>query len=87
MTAKVRMLVPHEPPDRPPLRIRPGERLKVGELDETWPTFRWCVSAEGIGGWVPEACLVDAADASATAVRSYDTTELRTGAGDILAAL
>ena len=36
--------------DRAPLRVTPGERVRVGERDGTWPAFVY-VTAAGGEGW------------------------------------
>ena len=75
----------HEVPDRPPLRVAVGERVKVGERDSEWPAFVF-VTAQAGSGWVPERHLVRRG-ASATVSEGYDTTELRTEEGDELEVL
>ncbi|WP_058833768.1 SH3 domain-containing protein [Luteimonas abyssi] len=78
---RARILADHRPPDRPPIRIRVGEQVTLGERDTEWPDFVWTVNAAGDGGWVP-ASLFDRAHGTATALDDYDTRELSVAAGE-----
>jgi pimeloyl-ACP methyl ester carboxylesterase len=82
----VRVIREHRPPDRPPLRVRPGQQVGIGELDDEWPAFRWCKAA-AIGGWVPDRFLRASGDGVAVVERAYDTTELAGDPGDELTVL
>lgn len=90
MLRRVRAREAHEIPDRAPLRVTPGERVRVGERDGTWPAFVY-VTAAGGEGWVPSRHLrADDAGGTGEAVvaDAYDTTELPVAAGqevDVLA--
>ena len=72
------LLVDHEPPDRPPLRVSVGERVQVGERDDEWPAFVF-VTADAGSGWVPARYVEDG-----SVVVAYDTTELRAAAGEVV---
>lgn len=76
----MRVVADHEIPDRAPLAVRPGDRVRVGERDTEWSAFVR-VEAEAGEGWVPERHL-DAARPVATVVTAYDTRELPVAAGD-----
>jgi hypothetical protein len=79
---EVRAVEGHEIPERPPLRLSPGDRVTAGRRDTRWPAFVF-VTAEAGQGWVPARHL-DADSGPATVVEPYDTTELPTAAGQIL---
>jgi hypothetical protein len=66
----------HQIPDRPPLRVEAGDRVKVGERDGEWPAFVFVTAPKG-SGWIPERHL-DRQGASAVVIQRYDTTELPT---------
>jgi len=83
VTGRVRATREHRPPDRPALRVAPGDDVAVGELDDEWPAFRWCESG-GVGGWVPDRHLRRLGGGRAVVVRAYDTTELAADPGDDL---
>lgn len=72
----------HEIPDRPPLRIRPGDIVTVGQRDTEWPAFAFVTTATG-SGWVPARHL-SVSEGSGIALAPYDTTELPTEVGDTL---
>ncbi|MEU2200270.1 alpha/beta fold hydrolase [Isoptericola sp. NPDC019482] len=80
------MTASHAVPERPPLQVVRGDRVRVGERDVTWPAFVF-VTAEHGTGWVPARFLDDARPV-ATVVEEYDTRELEVAAGawvDVLA--
>jgi hypothetical protein len=72
----------HTIPQRPPIRVVPGQQVQVGQHDTDWPTFVFITTDDG-AGWVPERYLDTSAD-PAVVVTSYDTTELATAAGEEL---
>jgi hypothetical protein len=75
----------HEIPERPPIRLSPGDQVQVGRRDTEWPEFVFVTSAHG-EGWVPARHL--SADLGPAIVRAaYDTTELPTLPGDVLEVL
>lgn len=74
--------VAHDIPDRPPLRLRVGQRVTVGDRDTEWPEFVWVTAAEG-HGWVPARHL-SASSGNAVVLTGYDTTELPTKVGETL---
>lgn len=82
--ARARLIARHIPPTRPSLRISTGDHLRVGELSDEWPAFRWCSDEHGRGGWVPDRYLSHLAVGEAKALRDYDTTELAAGIGEIV---
>lgn len=72
----------HTIPDRPPLLLRVGDVVRVGERDSHWPAFVLVTTKRG-SGWVPARHL-STHHGSGTVVHPYDTTEIPTEIGDIL---
>lgn len=81
----VRATADHEIPSRAPLRIAPGDRVRVGERDTEWTAFV-LVTADAGEGWVPSRHLSDERP-EATVIAAYDTQELPVTAGDELEVL
>lgn len=80
-----RIIEAHRGPDRPPLFLRRGEQVAVGETykgPESWPDWVWCVSGAGLGAWVPLPFLEDLGDGTARAREDYDSRELDAERGD-----
>lgn len=74
--------VAHEIPERSPLQLAVGQRVRVGERDTEWPEFVFVTAAHG-SGWVPARHL-STASGTALVTMAYDTTELSTRVGDVL---
>src|ERR1700759_3803293 len=79
----VRAVRAHEIPSRRPIRVKPGERVDLGERDSTWPEFVF-VTIEGGCGWVPARHIEAGEGTSGVVKTAYDTTELPTMIGDEL---
>jgi len=77
------VIASHRAPDRPAIRIEPGDNVTLGERDSEWPKFIWTALATGLGGWVP-AALFDRDQGTATALQPYDTRELDAEEGETL---
>jgi hypothetical protein len=80
-----RVIEAHRRPDRPPLSLRQGERVVVGETykgPESWPDWVWCVSGAGLGAWVPLPFLEKHVDGTALTIEDYCSRELDAKAGD-----
>lgn len=80
---RARVIAAHRAPDRPAIRLTPGESVTLGERDIDWPQFVWTTLATGLGGWVPSA-LFDREYGEAIAQQDYDTRELDADVGEIL---
>jgi hypothetical protein len=78
----VTVVTAHEIPERPPIRLTPGDRVTVGEQDTTWPAFVF-VTTESGNGWVPARHL-EVNEGEALVKVAYDTTELPTSVGERL---
>lgn len=75
----------HTIPQRPSIRVVPGQHVQAGPRDTDWPAFVFVTSEDG-AGWVPERHLDTSSD-PAVVVTAYDTTELATNAGEELTLL
>ena len=78
-----RVIATHRAPDRPPIRVAPGDAVTLGERDLDWPDFVWTTLAGGLGGWIP-AALFDRDAGEAVAQVEYDTRELDADIGELL---
>ncbi|MGP8071983.1 MAG: SH3 domain-containing protein [Thermoplasmata archaeon] len=67
----------------PPLKVRRGEPVTVGERSDEWPAFVLVTTPTGGCGWVPERRL--GRERPRTRVRrEYDTTSLEPAVGETL---
>ncbi len=82
---RVTAVTAHVIPERPPLRLEPGQPVQVGDRDTEWPAFVFVTAAHG-QGWVPARHL-SASSGSGVVTTAYDTTELPTEAGETLEVL
>ena len=80
---RARVIAAHRAPERPAIRVAPGEAVTLGERDQDWPEFVWTTLANGLGGWIPSV-LFDRDRGEATAQQDYDTRELDADVGDEL---
>jgi hypothetical protein len=79
---RLRAAAAHVVPERPPIRVVPGQRVHTGQHDAEWPAFVFVTTDDG-AGWVPERYLDSSCD-PAVVISGYDTTELATAAGEEL---
>ena len=77
------VIASHRAPDRPPIRVEPGDNVTLGERDSEWPQFVWTALATGLGGWMPTV-LFDRDQGEAIAMQPYDTRELDADEGESL---
>jgi hypothetical protein len=82
---RLRATAAHEIPERPPIHVVPGQRVRAGQHDAKWPAFVFVTADDG-AGWVPERYLDSSCD-PAVVITAYDTTELATAAGEELTLL
>jgi len=74
-----------QPAYRRPLILRAGDRIKVGQHDTEWTSYRWCTDEAGTGGWVPHDYLVMEDDGiTATTTVDYSTVELSVEADSLV---
>jgi hypothetical protein len=79
---KLRATAAHVIPERPPIQVLPGHRVRVGQADTQWPAFVFVTTDDG-SGWVPERYLDTTCD-PAVVTTGYDTAELATTVGEEL---
>lgn len=79
---RLRAITAHTIPQRPPIHVVPGQRVRAGKRDGQWPAFVFVTASDG-AGWIPERYL-DTSSAPAVVLTGYDTTELATTAGEVL---
>lgn len=74
----IRLLVVEtwKPAYRRPLILTEGDRVKVGQHDTEWTSYRWCTNEAGTGGWVPHDYLVMDEDGTGVSTVNYSTAEL-----------
>ena len=72
----------HSIPDRQPIQVVPGQRVRAGR-DTEWPEFVFVTTGDGVG-WLPQRCLDTSSDPAVVLV-GYDTSELAITAGEELA--
>jgi len=80
---RARVVAEHRAPDRPSIRVAPGDAVTLGDRDETWPQFVWTTLSSGLGGWIPWM-LFDRDQGEAIVQTEYDTRELDADVGDLL---
>lgn len=73
----------HQIPERPPVQLEVGDAVEVGERDTEWPGFVFVTGERG-AGWVPSRHLSASSGRAVVQIR-YDTTELPTEVGEVLA--
>lgn len=83
--ASLRVTVAHAIPQRPPIRLVPGQQVQLKDHDADWPAFVFVATEDG-AGWVPERYLDTSSD-PAVVLTAYDTTELPTAVGEELTLL
>ena len=77
----------YEEKDINPIRLKPGDIIRTGRADHTWPGWIWVINAEGNGGYVPEEILKPTDDSNFTATEAFDPTVLTIRRGDKLTSL
>jgi hypothetical protein len=63
----------------PALRVASGEAVTPGRTDPDNPGWRWCVNEQGLGGWLPDALVVNG-----RVLADFDSTELTVGQGHVV---
>src|SRR5690349_20546112 len=79
---RLRAVTAHTIPERPPIRLTPGQQAQVGHKATAGPAFGSAPPAAG-AGWVPGRHLDTSSD-PAVVITAYATTELATTAGEEL---
>ena len=70
----------------PPLQLRPGQVVTVGERSDEWPAFVLVRTSRGECAWVPERCLGSERPRT-RARRAYDTRVVDPRIGETLGVL
>lgn len=69
----------------PALSVQEGETVTIGDRDEQWSEWIWCINSSGLGGWLPAMCLSSQQmGETATLLTRFDTVELTVGEGEEL---
>jgi len=69
-----------------PIRMKKGDRLKIGSRDPENPGWIWAEHADGRSGWVPEEYISEL-NGEVLANRDYNALELSIKTGDKLKVL
>ena len=77
----------YEEKDVHPIHLKPGDTIRTGRADQTWPGWVWATDAAGNDGYVPEEILHSAADGCFTVTEAFDPTVLTIRRGDHLVSL
>jgi hypothetical protein len=77
----------YEEKDSDPIRLSPGDEIRVGAADRTWPGWVWATDGAGNDGYVPEEILKPLGDERFAATEAFDPTVLTIRRGDRLESL
>lgn len=75
----------HRPSARAPIVVGPGEHVRAGERDTTWPAFRLVTTRDGGEGWLPDRYLrpvPGGEPGEAVVTARYDTREIAPQPGE-----
>ena len=74
----------YEEKDSDPIRLQPGDEIRVGAVDRTWPGWVWATDGRGNDGYVPEEILESLGEDRFRAREVFDPTVLTIRRGDHL---
>jgi hypothetical protein len=77
----------YEDHDSDPLFLQPGDVVRAGAADQTWPGWVWASDAAGRDGYVPQEILERLEDGSCRALAAFDPTVLTVRRGERLESL
>jgi len=77
----------YEETDSDPIRLNPGDEVRVGPADRTWPGWVWASDTLGRDGYVPEEILKPLGAEKFEATAAFDPTVLKIRRGDRLESL
>lgn len=77
----------YEERDSDPIQLQPGDEIRCGAADRTWPGWIWATDKKGNDGYVPEEILKPLGDGRFTVTASFDPTVLKIRRGDRLESL
>jgi Variant SH3 domain len=77
----------YEEKDSHPIRLQPGDRIRTGRADQTWPGWVWATDSHGNDGYVPAEILQAAENGRFSVTEAFDPTVLTIRRGDRLTSL
>ncbi len=77
----------YEEKDSEPIRLMPGDVVRVGLEDRAWPGWVWATDARGNDGYVPENILKPMENGGFAVEESFDPVVLTVRRGDRLESL
>jgi len=66
-----------------PLVVQKDEIVALGQRDDEWPGWTWCIGSAGKGGWLPEQIL-ERSGGKARVRETFDTSELTVDVAEII---
>lgn len=77
----------YEETDTDPIRLQPGDEVRVSHADHAWPGWVWAADGGGNDGYVPDEILEALGDGRFLATEVFDPTVLTIRRGDRLESL
>ena len=77
----------YEEKDSDPIHLKPGDIVRAGAADRTWPGWIWVTDGRGNDGYVPEEILTPVGDGQFSAKAAFDPAVLTIRRGDRLESL
>lgn len=77
----------YEEQDRNPIRLQPGDVIRTGNADRTWPGWIWATDTHGNDGYIPEEILKPTGDGRFQITEAFDPSVLTIRRGDQLTSL
>lgn len=77
----------YEETDSDPIHLKPGDEIRVGPADRTWPGWVWATDGLGRDGYVPEEILTPLGEGRFEAEQAFDPAVLKIRRGDRLESL
>lgn len=77
----------YEETDSHPIRLNPGDEVRVSHADRAWPGWVWATDAAGNNGYVPEEILESLGEGRSLARETFDPSVLTIRRGDALDSL
>jgi hypothetical protein len=62
--------------DRNPLQLNPGDSVRLGPTDASWPGWVWVSVVDGRGTFVPEDHLSTATEGHASVAKAFNARDL-----------
>jgi hypothetical protein len=77
----------YEEKDSDPIRLTPGDQIRVGQADKAWPGWVWATDPNGHDGYVPEEFLRPLGLDLYQVLETFDPAVLTVRKGDRLESL